>query len=234
MFPISRICGLAATVTIGAALAGLPAAARDRAAAVVGDGIEKSFDCGGGAANVSGANNRIVIGGRCHILNVSGDGNQIEVELQAGRPINVMGSANRIVYRLVDGRSPPMVNVIGADNRVEAGVPVAANASAGGGAPAAEAIEVTGDSENRDIDCTGKLVALRGDSNRLRLTGGCTSLVVSGDSNVVEVEMRPGGSILVSGDRTSITYTVKGEGPAPIIRVSGSDSEVGPGTPRRP
>ncbi|CEJ10368.1 hypothetical protein BN1110_00642 [bacterium YEK0313] len=224
MFPTIRLLGLAATIVAGAALATPPAVAAAGAAAI-GDGLERSFDCAGGVANVSGANNRIVLTGRCHILNVSGDGNRVEVELQAGQPINVMGSANQIVYRLVDGRTPPVVNLIGADNKVEADRTVANDAAA------IDTIEVADDGEDRQLDCAGRGVAVRGDSNRLRLAGGCRTLVVSGDSNVIQAEMSPGSSILVSGDNVAITYSVKGEGPAPSIRVSGSGSAVTPAPP---
>lgn len=226
MFSNFRLLGLAATIVAGPLLAAPPAIAAAGAQAI-GDGLERSFDCAGGVANVSGANNRIVLTGRCHILNVSGDGNRVEVELQAGQPINIMGNANQIIYRLVDGRAPPLVNLIGADNTIEA------DRAAANDAAAVETVEVTDDGETREVDCAGRGVAVRGDSNRLSLAGGCRALVVSGDSNVVQAEMSPGSSILVSGDNVTITYSVKGEGPAPAVRVSGSGSAVMPAAPAR-
>lgn len=72
--------------------------------------------------------------------------------------------------------------------------------------------------------CNDNHVVLRGSGQRLRLTGRCASLTVTGDRNTVSLERV--GLITVRGSRNTVTWGAALAGGRPLVRLSGAANAV--------
>jgi Protein of unknown function (DUF3060) len=74
------------------------------------------------------------------------------------------------------------------------------------------------------LDCKGRHVAVSGEGNKLRLTGTCLSVEVSGDSNELVVDVL--GEASLAGDENRIEWKRAASGSAPEVSDSGDDNTV--------
>lgn len=93
-----------------------PGAARAQAD-FTGAGEESELDCGGGAATITGAENRLQISGGCTTLSVQGAGNVISVDMAAKSAIHVTGAGNEIRW-IAPGQAKPRLHIVGAGNKI--------------------------------------------------------------------------------------------------------------------
>lgn len=95
---------------------------------------------------------------------------------------------------------------------------------------------VEGDAQSRSLDCAGRDVVVRGERNRLNLTGGCRSLEVTGGTSEILAELAPGARVSLRGDTIALRWAQLGSGPAPRIATDGqgiSVAQVQAGPPGR-
>lgn len=85
---------------------------------------------------------------------------------------------------------------------------------------------LTGDRQNRDVACTSAKVLIQGDNGRFTLRGGCSSLFVRGDHNVVHVELSPATQLAISGDNSIVYFLVTPAGPDPALLISGDNDRA--------
>ncbi len=58
----------------------------------------------------------------------------------------------------------------------------------------------------QDMDCDGGTATIRGASNTMTITGGCSALVIQGAGNRVQVDLAAKGTIRISGAGNTVTY----------------------------
>jgi hypothetical protein len=73
---------------------------------------------------------------------------------------------------------------------------------------------VNGGGRTEMLDCAGGDAQVNGDANRLVFHGDCRNLRVNGASNIVEIDLTPGGSIVVAGAGNQVLYTPIEPGPS--------------------
>ena len=82
-------------------------------------------------------------------------------------------------------------------------------------------LNLRGDGQHRDADCTGRNVLIDGSDGRFMLRGGCRSVTVRGDGDTIRAELAPGARIGIGGDGVTLHYTLTGVGPPPIVSITG-------------
>jgi hypothetical protein len=87
---------------------------------------------------------------------------------------------------------------------------------------------VNGGGRTEMLDCAGGEAQVNGDANRVVLHGDCRSLQVNGASNIVEIDLVPGGTITVTGAGNQVLYAPIDPGPS--ISTQGSANVVQAGT----
>lgn len=65
----------------------------------------------------------------------------------------------------------------------------------------------SGAGQRNTLDCDGGSLRVEGASNELSISGGCTELEVEGASNIIQVDMAPGGTITLVGASNRIRWT---------------------------
>jgi hypothetical protein len=80
-------------------------------------------------------------------------------------------------------------------------------------------ISISGDDQNRTIECSGGAVTVSGDDNRLTLKKECSSLTVMGDDNVITAEVVT--QIMILGDDNTIAVDTVAR-----INTTGDDNKV--------
>lgn len=92
----------------------------------------------------------------------------------------------------------------------------------------AQQATVRAEAETRTVDCGGGDAEVGGNRNTLTFHGGCRDFLLRGDANTVTIELAPGARVDIEGNRNHIRYSVVGGGAPPTVRVSGSDTDLGP------
>lgn len=185
------------------------------------DGVRQTVACEGLEASVQGNGDRVRFAGACRSLDLRGDGDHVEIGIVPGGRISVEGNGDHVIYH-VAGAGEPSVAVDGEGSDVRPGAPqAAAEAPPGGGS-----LDLTGESQRRDADCTGRDVTIEGSSSTFVLHGGCRSVTLSGSSDSVQAEMLPGGQIRVTGDSDTLTWFLRHSGPDPQVDVESGSSQV--------
>ena len=101
-----------------------------------------------------------------------------------------------------------------------ASLPAAAQAQPSGGVH----IEGAGQ-EDHHLDCEGGPAHIEGASNRLTITGNCSSLTIEGAGNTVRVQLAPGALLRIEGASNRVTWTTTG-GVRPRVSVEGAANTV--------
>jgi hypothetical protein len=85
--------------------------------------------------------------------------------------------------------------------------------------------QLLAEAANRTLDCAGADAVIGGSRNTAVVTGGCSSLQIRGDGNVVTISLGAGALIDIegSGNRIKIAATT---GAAPRLRIMGGSTEV--------
>ncbi len=78
--------------------------------------------------------------------------------------------------------------------------------------------------EERTVDCEGRIVEVLGNRNRLTLRGNCAGLRVSGNDNVVEVDLTP--IIATTGNENTVRYRDLVDGARPKVANTGRDNTI--------
>jgi hypothetical protein len=78
--------------------------------------------------------------------------------------------------------------------------------------------------EERTVDCEGRTVEVLGNRNRLRLRGSCAGVRVSGNVNVVEVDLTP--IIATTGNENTVRYRDLIDGERPKVANTGRDNTI--------
>jgi hypothetical protein len=91
---------------------------------------------------------------------------------------------------------------------VVAGVVGAAGSAAWGADPA---VNFAGSGANFAGDCHGQDASLAGSNNTVTIRGACRAFQIAGDGNRVLVDMSPGGTIKVYGNKNEVSWTSIGE-----------------------
>ena len=181
----------------------------------------RAVDCAGGQAVVKGDGGVITIRGACQTLTVQGGGNQVSAELAPGARIDVQGDGNHVQYRVVGGTQDAVVTVAGRNDVVG---PEAAPV-AGVAAPATRPPLILGAGAG-DSDCTDRDVSVEGSGGSYTLHGGCRSLTVNGDGNIVHAEMQPQSRIAVPGQKSRVFWFLTRGDQAPSVETTGAGSQV--------
>ncbi|MEJ1977593.1 MAG: DUF3060 domain-containing protein [Acetobacteraceae bacterium] len=207
--------------------------------------------CGGGDAVIEGNHNTVVLNGACHGLLLKGVGNTVAIELQAGAVVRLEGSENRITFHALAG-PPPVLQIAGPDNVAEAGdvppapavkvaeAPAAMPApkpvamagppvrpvSLAEPAPKAGLLTFSGDDQQRDEDCAGRQVVIQGNRSAYVLRGGCQSVSVRGDLDLVQAELRPAAHVGITGHGTIVSWALMGRGKDPSALIHGEGNRV--------
>ncbi|MBV9735239.1 MAG: DUF3060 domain-containing protein [Acidisphaera sp.] len=210
-----------ATLVAAAAIALWAASAQAQDADIRADGLRQTLGCEGQDASVHGNGDRVRFAGACRSLDLRGDGDRVELGIVPGGRILVQGNGDHVIYH-VAGAGQPSVAVNGEGSDVRAGAPQDAAAPP----PDGRAVELTGDSQRRDVDCTDRDVTIEASSSTFTLRGGCRSVTLSGSSDGVEAEMLPGGRIRVTGDSNTLTWFLRHSGADPQIDLESGSSQV--------
>jgi len=192
-----------------------------------GEGLSQTIDCGGDDARLEGNGNRVTFRGPCRGLYLRGEGNRVEVELAPGAQIHIEGNGNRVRYHNAGGQTPE-ISIRGEQDQVTAGAPGRPFPAASAAGP--EPLYLTGNGQNRDVDCAGRDVRMEGSGGAITLRGGCRSLSVHGNGVEVHADLAPEARVAVQGNGDLVTYRLTGPGSAPDISVSGRGSDVRPGS----
>lgn len=93
-------------------------------------------------------------------------------------------------------------------------------------------VTINGDSQITEADCDGKAALISSDFSSVTLTGSCTSIQISGDSNIIyidtaqeitvagefnNVESKMVGALVVEGESNTISYGAGLDGGTPDI-----------------
>jgi len=233
--------GVIGALTVSAATCLLASAPAWADAAVDGSRRTEMLDCVGADAIVNGDSNRLVFHGNCRSLRVNGAGNVVQIELTPGGSVGVVGDDNHILYTpIVPG---PVIAAQGNGNEVGQGTggSLALTAPALPDAPppppptmtltpapadTAATLVLDGEAQNRDINCTGQNVLIRGSDGRFVLHGGCHSITVQGRADSIQAELQPGARVAIGGDAVTLNYTLTMDGPPPRVTVTGANSQA--------
>lgn len=79
--------------------------------------------------------------------------------------------------------------------------------------------------EHHELDCEGGEAHIEGASNRLTITGRCSSLTIEGADNQVRVDLAPGAQVHIEGASNRVTWTMAGNG-RPRVSVQGAANSV--------
>ncbi len=83
----------------------------------------------------------------------------------------------------------------------------------------------SGAGQTNQLDCDGGGIRIEGAGNILTITGGCTSLTVEGASNQIQVDMAPGGRIVVTGASNRVRWTAP-QGTRARVSSNGADNRI--------
>ena len=221
-------------ISTGSVAAGVLAlsliAGTSHAAVVNGSGLSMTVDCDGGDAAVNGSANQVVFHGPCRALRVVGATNQVNIALAPGGTIEIIGTANRVLYEPVT--PPPVVSALGIGNVIKAGAGLPEEPAAEptpvvpSGHSGTSTIILAGDSETNDVTCTGCDVLIHGSNSHYRLRGGVRSVTVEGHADQIQAELEPGAHIAINGDGVTLNYTLTREGLPPVVSITGNGNQV--------
>jgi hypothetical protein len=82
-----------------------------------GAGQQAELDCEGGAVDINGANNTLVIHGSCTRLTLQGAGNRITIDLAKQASISITGAENDIRWKAAPTTKPKITSV-GVGNKI--------------------------------------------------------------------------------------------------------------------
>ena len=91
-----------------------------------------------------------------------------------------------------------------------------------------EAVNGSGQTVLAECNGGGDGASLTGSGNLVVFHGPCPALLVAGSANVVEVDLLPGGTIVITGTANHILYAPVE--PPPVIEAPGAGNLVGPGS----
>lgn len=122
----------------------------------------------------------------------------------------------------------PMKNLVSrsltASIAIMAALPTMASGQSGGSG-AQNGAAVSGVGKTSVIDCQGGPAQVSGTENHISFTGACSGLTVSGVDNQINILLRSGAAIHVSGTDNVVTWRMEGKG-RPAISISGVDNRV--------
>ena len=200
-----------------------PVVAHAEPAMVRSEAETRSVDCAGNDAQLEGNRNTLTFTGACRSLTVRGEANKVQIDLAPGGRIDLEGNGNRIRYSTGPGAQPPAVRVSGSNTDL---APVAMEQGAPIGVAVPPAVTLTGDDQNLDVECGGRMVSIQGNRSRYTLHGGCAGLSVHGDGNTVSAALRADAVVEIEGNGTALTYTVPDSHAAPQVTVRGNNSRA--------
>ncbi len=180
--------------------------------------------CDGRGLQIEGNRNTITVAGPCRSVLLKGVGNTVVLTVAPGAAIRVEGSGNRVRYTVAG--AAPVVETLGSDNEVASAPPEQAAPPAKPAAGARRAMTLSGDDQEKAVDCAGRDVTLSGARSFYQLRGGCRSLTVRGDLLTVQADMQPGARIAVSGRGSVVTWRLLGRGRNPAAFAQGPGSRV--------
>ncbi len=93
------------------------------------------------------------------------------------------------------------------------------------GTPVLAQSDFSGAGETSELDCDGGAAAISGASNTMRITGGCTQLVIEGAGNRVEVDLASNGVVRITGASNQIAWTTP-DGSKARVSVTGAGNRV--------
>lgn len=210
-------------------------------ASVDGSRRTEILDCIGADAVVNGDSNRLVFHGNCHSLRINGAGNVVQIDLAPGGAVNVVGDGNHVLYTpIVPG---PQIASQGNGNDVAQGTggslalttptlpdapppPPPTMTLNPAPANAAPTLVLDGEGQNRDVNCGGQNVLIRGSDGRFVLHGGCHAVTVDGRDDAIQAELQPGARVSIGGDAVTLHYTLTMNGPPPRVTVTGANSQA--------
>jgi hypothetical protein len=85
---------------------------------ISGSSHDERVSCRGEEIHVSGSSNRVGAVGACSGVHVSGSSNEISVDLLPGSPIDLSGSSNTVIYRIVERGPDAVIHQSGSNNIV--------------------------------------------------------------------------------------------------------------------
>ncbi|MGF7146682.1 hypothetical protein FHS96_000291 [Sphingomonas zeicaulis] len=83
----------------------------------------------------------------------------------------------------------------------------------------------SGAGQRNTLDCDGGSLRVEGASNELSIAGGCTALEVEGASNIIQVDMAPGGTITLVGASNRIRWSAP-KGAKVKVQATGAGNQV--------
>jgi hypothetical protein len=213
------------------------------------EGETRSLDCTDRDVWIEGNNNRYTLRGGCRSFALRGADDAIELDLAPAAHIDVQGNNVQVLWRLVGQGVAPTISLSGQNSRVVAAeqrtpapatlpipaTPATPATSATAPAPveppppAADdgaTLTFTIDDEARELDCTGRAVRITANHGLYALHGGCRSLLVHGDGNLVQAELQPGASIDLAGQQSRVDFVLLGTGAPPSPQLDGKDLAV--------
>ncbi|TZG24918.1 DUF3060 domain-containing protein [Sphingomonas montanisoli] len=82
-----------------------------------GAGQQAELDCEGGAVDINGANNILVVHGSCTRLNLQGAGNRVTIDLAKQASIAITGANNDIRWK-APATTKPKITSVGVGNKI--------------------------------------------------------------------------------------------------------------------
>ena len=198
-----------------------------------------SASCAGQAVRLEGNHNTVALAGQCASLLVKGVANVIQLGIAGGGLIHIEGSENRVRFSVTG--AGPAIEILGPDNEALPGnlprpasatpvpppQPSPAVASKPATPPAAGIpLQLSGDDQQRLVDCAGRDVVVTGSRSAYVISGLCHALVVRGDLLTVQAVIQPGARISVSGRGSVVSWAVPRKGRPPVSIVRGAVSRV--------
>jgi len=75
------------------------------------------------------------------------------------------------------------------------------------------------------VQCSGTPIALDGDETDMSLVGACTHVRVTGERNLVSVDVVPRGLIEITGQHNDVTWRQLRPGPPPVLHALGAHNQ---------
>ncbi len=201
-------------------------------------GGRETIECGGQSVELNVASSDVTLLGSCPHVEVNGSSNTVRIE--QARLIEITGTGNTVIWERGPNGKRPSIDDSGLGNTAREGKVAAGGvASAGAGQPTTRqapdrpaasrlagdsAIAILDNGRTETIACRGKDVTVDGNDNDLTLTGECGRVEVSGDANVVRVEVA--AAIFALGDRNKVTWARGIGGKAPKVTSLGSGNDI--------
>jgi hypothetical protein len=190
----------------------------------------QDMDCRGRDVTIAGTGDMVALHGGCRSLTVWGADNHVQAELLPNAVITVQGDRNNIEWFLSRPGPPPVAQISGQGSFVKAMARLGSIVTPPSAVPQRPdlppPIELVGDGQRQDIDCTGRDVRIDASGSDVVLHGGCRSLFLQGNGTHVQAELMPGTRVTLIGNGDQVAFALIGAGPDPIVSVNGTHSDA--------